>query len=431
MDSPSPFLDRLLRAAMKRRCLDTLALHALMKATHLLGLAFGERLRQYRDSGDRPLDRFARLQEQVLHVDYLTEAVAIHGSRWDKLPERERPHYTPEARFRILRLKNLLALSAADTARLFRVSTNTVLRWEDDARAAPERGTVGSLLKPVPPVRRYADIVRNLVQTMILAGFPGDRSVALHLARAGWRLSRRTVQRIRHERPVPSPTAPPIGQPRAVRAKYPNHVWILDLTEIPGFLRLFSFKLAVVLDAFSRAPLAARVFFQEPTGRDVAKLLGRAARRFGSPRHSVSDQGVQFTSGPFRNALAGLGIKHRYGAIGRTGSIALIERFFRSLKTIAVSSPSMDPRCAPDTSGLTTSVSGRQISEGTTWPEFPEFPGQNFRNLQSSVPKAWPKIWHFTLRHRRSPFLDGGTLFPEHLAETEVRENRITLIPLE
>jgi transposase InsO family protein len=110
---------------------------------------------------------------------------------------------------------------------------------------------------------------------------------------------------------------------------------MLDLTETPGFLRLFSFKLAVVLDVFSRAPLAARVFFQEPTGRDVAKLLTSAARRFGSPRHTVSDQGVQFKSGPFRNALAKLGIKHRYGAIGKTGSIALIERFFRTLKTIA------------------------------------------------------------------------------------------------
>jgi len=34
----------------------------------------------------------------------------------------------------------------------------------------------------------------------------------------------------------------------------------------------------------------------------------------------------------------------------------------------AVSSPSMDPRCEPDTSGLTTSASRRQITEGTTWP---------------------------------------------------------------
>ncbi len=110
---------------------------------------------------------------------------------------------------------------------------------------------------------------------------------------------------------------------------------MLDLTEIPGFLRLFSFKLVVVLDVFSRMPLAARVFFAEPSGRDVARLLAAAARRFGPPRHSVSDQGAQFTSRAFKRALARLGVRHRYGAIGRSGSIAIIERFFRTLKTIA------------------------------------------------------------------------------------------------
>jgi hypothetical protein len=209
---------------MKRRCLDTFALRALMKATHLLGLALAERLRQYRDSGDRVLDRFANLQEQALHVAYLREAVEIHGSRWDKLPERQRPHYAPEAQFRIVRLKCLLALSAGETARLFRVSATTVLRWEDEARVGPERDTVGSLLRPVPPVRRYADVVRHLVQTMTLAGFPGDRSIALHLGRVGWKLSRRSVQRMRHEKPVQPPEAPPIGRPRAVRAKYPSRV---------------------------------------------------------------------------------------------------------------------------------------------------------------------------------------------------------------
>jgi transposase InsO family protein len=321
---------------MKRRCLDTLALHALMKATHLLGLALAERLRQYRESGDRVLDRFGILQEQALHVAYLREAVEIHGSRWDnKLPERQGPHYAPEARFRIVRLRTLLGLSAAETARLFRVSTTTVLRWEEEARAGSEHDTVGSLLKPVPPVRRYADVVRHLVQTMPLVGFPGDRSIALHLGRVGWKLSRRSVQRMRHEKPVQPTEAPTTERPRAVRAKYPKHVWMLDLTEIPGFLRLFSFKLAVVLDVFSRAPLAARVFFQEPSGRDIAKLLTRTARSFGPPRRSVSDQGAQLKSDAFRDALARLGIKQRYGAIGRTGSIAIIERFFRTLKTTA------------------------------------------------------------------------------------------------
>lgn len=64
-----------------------------MKATHLLWLALAERLRQYRESGDGVLDRFAQLQEQTLHVALLEEALDILGSRWDKLPERQRPHY--------------------------------------------------------------------------------------------------------------------------------------------------------------------------------------------------------------------------------------------------------------------------------------------------------------------------------------------------
>lgn len=110
---------------------------------------------------------------------------------------------------------------------------------------------------------------------------------------------------------------------------------MLDLTEIPGLLRLFCFKLVVVLDVFSRMPLAARVFFAEPSGRDVARLFAAAAKRFGPPRHCVSDQGAQFTSRVFSRTLDRLGVRHRFGAIGRAGSIAVIERFFRTLKSIA------------------------------------------------------------------------------------------------
>jgi transposase InsO family protein len=321
---------------MKRRWLDTLALKALVKATHLLGLALAERLRQYRDARDPLVDRFGQLHEHALHGELLRESLSILGSRWDKLPDRQRPHYPPEARFRILRLRALLALSAQETARTFRVSTTTVLRWEQEAAAEPDRETVGSLLKPSPPVRRFADVVRHLVQTLSLAGFPGDRSVALVLARAGWRVSRRTVQRVRREKPV-APPSPPIVAPatHAVRACFPHHVWMLDITQVSSFLRLFSFKLAVVFDVFSRTPLAARAFLREPSGQDIARLLRRAAERFGAPRHSVSDQGAQFTSRVFQRTLARLGIQHRYGAIGMTGSIALIERFFRTVKTTA------------------------------------------------------------------------------------------------
>jgi transposase InsO family protein len=337
----SPYLDRLLCAAMKRRALDTVALRALMKATHLLGLAFAERLRQYRDSGDTCLDHFGQLTEEALHAALFRETADILATRWDKLPERQRPHYAPEARFRILRIRALLALSADEAARTFRVSSGTILRWEREAQLAPDRPTVGSLVKPTPPVRRFADAVRHVVQTLTLSGFPGDASVATFLARAGWRLSRRTVQRIRKEKPLSTDPPRPEGRSAVVRACYPHHVWMIDLTEIPGFLRLFSFKLAVVFDAFSRVPLAARVFLSEPSAAAIARLFKGTALRFGSPRHSVSDQGPQFTSEVFRRTLDQHGVHHRYGAVGKTGSIALIERFFLTLKTItkAVSTP--------------------------------------------------------------------------------------------
>ena len=55
-------------------------------------------------------------------------------------------------------------------------------------------------------------------------------------------------------------------------------------------------------------------------------------RRFGLPRHLVTDQGSQFTAICFRDALTHAGIRQRFGAIGKVGSIALIERFWRTLK---------------------------------------------------------------------------------------------------
>ena len=52
-----------------------------------------------------------------VHVSLDQEALAINTARWDKLAERQRPHHTPESRFRILRLMQLWALSHEETAR--------------------------------------------------------------------------------------------------------------------------------------------------------------------------------------------------------------------------------------------------------------------------------------------------------------------------
>jgi transposase InsO family protein len=139
---------------------------------------------------------------------------------------------------------------------------------------------------------------------------------------------------VRKEKPLAPEPLTAESASRAVRARYPHHVWMIDVTEIFGLLRLFSFKLAVVFDVYSRVPLAARVFLSEPSAAAIARLFTSTALRFGPPRHSVSDQGPQFTSEVFRRTLSRHGVRHRYGAVGQTGSIALIERFFLTLKAI-------------------------------------------------------------------------------------------------
>ena len=307
------------------------ALPALLRASHLFGLALGSALGKLRESGATAARLFERAEESALLLRMTREAAGILGARWDKVPERHRPHYPPEQRFRILRIRSFLGLSQRETAQMFRVSTETIARWETETTNADEAAR--PLVAPNPPVRRFADVVRAVVKTMELAGFGGNDLIARTLARAGWKLSARTVGRIRRERwPLPRVPETASTVPRAVRAKRPNHVWMVDLTDVKGLFGLVTFKVAVVFDAFSRMPLSARVFSKEASAVEIAQFVSGTARRFGRPAHFVSDKARCFTGGIFRRKLLRLGVKQRFGAVGKKGSIALIERLWRTLK---------------------------------------------------------------------------------------------------
>jgi transposase InsO family protein/DNA-binding XRE family transcriptional regulator len=307
------------------------ALPALLRASHLLGLAPGSAFGRLRDSGVTAARMFERAEENALLLRMTREAAGILGARWDKVPERQRPHYVPEQRFRILRIRSFLGLSQRETAEMFRVSTETIVRWETETTNADEAPR--PLVAPNPPVQRFADVVRALVKTMELAGFGGNDLIARTLGRAGWKLSARTVGRIRKER-WPGPRVPEAAStvPRAVRAKRPNHVWMVDLTDVKGLFGIVTFKVAVVFDAFSRMPLSARVFSKEASAAEIARFVSRATKRHGRPGHFVSDQARCFTGEIFRRKLLLLGVKQRFGAVGKKGSIALIERLWRTLK---------------------------------------------------------------------------------------------------
>jgi putative transposase len=265
----------------------------------------------------------------------------ILAERWDPVPVRRRPHYAPEARFKILRYKHIMGLSCEETGRVFRVTGATIARWEKELSADPDKKTIGTLVRPMPPVRSYADVVREVVLSMALMGFGGSEIIADTLARAGWRLSATTVARYRKE-PVPTPPAPQASG-RTVQARYPNHVWMCDLTQLEGLFGVTRFRIASIFDVHSRMPLLTRTFDSEPTGEEIAALFRKAVRLHGKPRHFVSDKGSQFTSGVFTATLARLSVKHRFGAVGRHGSIALIERFWLNRKMALSRVPFMKP----------------------------------------------------------------------------------------
>jgi hypothetical protein len=123
-------------------------------------------------------------------------------------------------------------------------------------------------------------------------------------------------------------------------------VWHVDLSIVPTGLGFFvpwfpfslavtwpfCFWVAVVLDHFSRAVVAKQSFLREPSAADVCKMLDRAVENAGrAPPHMVSDQGPQFGD-EYRAWCARHGAKPRFGKVGEHGSIAVLERFWRSMK---------------------------------------------------------------------------------------------------
>ena len=96
----------------------------------------------------------------------------------------------------------------------------------------------------------------------------------------------------------------------------------------------FCWWVAVVVDHFSRVVVGFAVFFKQPTSLEVQRLLNRAIRKAGStPKHLISDRGGQFDCDSFQGWCDRRRVQHRFGAVGKYGSIAVVERSIRSMKS--------------------------------------------------------------------------------------------------
>ena len=150
----------------------------------------------------------------------------------------------------------------------------------------------------------------------------------------------------------PPPAADPeVGNKgRVVTAKYPGHLWHTDLTTMPTNLGYwcswlpfalpqhypFCYWIAIVVDHYSRRVMGTTAFKSQPSCREVCGFLGRAiSKAKKAPRHVVCDRGGQFDCPAFRKWCKKKGIQRpRYGAIGKSGSVAVVERAILTIKTL-------------------------------------------------------------------------------------------------
>lgn len=307
---------------------------AILDATGLLGLAFGNHESAIKNSGDKGKDLIAELAATKRREALAWEIVDILLARFGKLPQKNLPHFTPVQRFRILEIKSLLHWSAAEAERVFMVCTNTLGNWTRGVN--PDAKTIGSLAKPDPPVRRIADVVRRLVQSIAQLGFGDAEAIAKLVTANGHSISPRTVARVLRETPVViSTTHAPERTPTPVVINFVNHVWMMDSTFFKTFFNERDLAAAAVFDGHSRTPLAVTAFEGKPSGSMMANLLERAVAAFGKPKYVITDQGPEFICDVFQNACVALGIKARFASKENIHATARLERFWRTLKDIA------------------------------------------------------------------------------------------------
>jgi len=298
-----------------------------------------------RSSPQRQRGEIDRLRAEITH---LKEEMEIKDSRWGRHSPRRRPHYGPVQRMRILQLRAARGWTVAQVAERFLVTEDTIVNW---MRRLEECGEA-ALVRLEEPVNKFPAFVTYLVRHLkVLSPTLGKKRIANMLARAGLHLSASTVRRMlkrdlsRDDVATEMPVVETTG--RRVKTRRANHIWHVDLTVIPTgggfwtpwfpFTKIqrwpFCWWAAVAVDHASRQLVGFALFKTRPTSARVSAFLGRAIKKAGSkPKYIITDQGKEFC-GPFKSWCGSRGIRPRVGAVGKHGSICVVERFIRSMKT--------------------------------------------------------------------------------------------------
>jgi len=284
-------------------------------------------------------------------IALLKEEIRLKDRRFSRVPPHRRPYYRPVERLQVLQLKAARGWSGSQTAEAFLLNEQTVSSWLQRINEEGEK----ALLRMVEPVNKFPDFVRAIVKRL-KGVFPkmGKDHIAKVLARAGLHLGVTTAGRMLKEK-APKDADEEIAvaeednlvETRVVTSKYPGHIWFCDLTVVPtssGFwtpwlpnswsqVWPFCWWVVVAIDHFSRAVVGFAIFKKKPTSLEVRSFLGRAISKAGkAPKYLITDRDKIFDCDAYRKWCKRKDIRPRYGAVGKHGSTAIIERFIKSIK---------------------------------------------------------------------------------------------------
>lgn len=209
------------------------------------------------------------------------------------------------------------------------------------ALAGISRATYYAHQQPTPVAEEDAKRLRLLDEEYTRHPFFGSRRMVQFLRARGFTVNRKRVQRlIQHlglagMAPGPHTSQPHPAHPvypyllRGVVIERPNQAWSTDIT----YLRLaqgFGYLVAI-MDWYSRKVLAWRLSNTLDAGFCV-DCLQEAVRHFGIPEIFNTDQGTQFTSHDFIDALKAHPIRISLDGRGRAADNIFVERLWRTVK---------------------------------------------------------------------------------------------------
>jgi putative transposase len=279
--------------------------------------------------------RVAELEARLL---LLEDALALRDAHIEVLEQRlqksaiRRP-YEPTERLRILWLCEYFQIPRRRLREMLGVSRSSVHRWLEVLRD----GRFGNRARHREPANKTPqDIVALVWETFGQNPGWGRHRMAMALWAMGVFLAPSTVRdillRARPQEPLPAARSvrKRCRGPVRITATAPNQTWSLDSTRVWRW-GIWPTWVLVAVDHLSRMATSVSALYGSDGG-SVIEAMESAFRRHGAPMELVSDKDSVFTSGAFQQLLRRWGVRHRFGTLGRQGSVAVAERAILTLK---------------------------------------------------------------------------------------------------